>query len=90
MDTGTRGELIAASMSVGEIRDYLGVDSLAYIELDRLVTATGAPGAGFCTACLTGEYPIDVPITAAASGKGDDVEGVGVVGPAPRDASTRG
>ena len=43
MDTGSRSELLAADMSVGEIRDYLGVDSLAYLELDRLVAATGAP-----------------------------------------------
>lgn len=61
MDTGTRGELLAANMSVGEIREFLGVDSLAYLEIDRLLTATGAPGAGFCTACLTGEYPVEVP-----------------------------
>jgi amidophosphoribosyltransferase len=61
MDTGTRGELLAANMEVGEIKDYLGVDSLAYLDLDRLVAATGAPAAGFCTACLTGQYPVDVP-----------------------------
>jgi amidophosphoribosyltransferase len=61
MDTGDRGELLAASMTVEEIRDYLGVDTLAYLELDRLVDATGATGAGFCHACLTGEYPIAIP-----------------------------
>ena len=61
MDTGTRGELLAANMEVGEIEDYLGVDSLAYLDLERLVTATGAPASGFCTACLTGEYPVEVP-----------------------------
>ena len=37
-------ELLAADMSVGEIRDFLGVDSLAYLELDRLTAATGAVG----------------------------------------------
>ena len=42
MDTGRRSELLAADMSVGEIRDFLGVDSLAYLELDRLTAATGA------------------------------------------------
>jgi amidophosphoribosyltransferase len=61
MDTGTRGELLAANMEVGEIKEYLGVDSLAYLDLERLVAATGAPAAGFCTACLTGQYPVDVP-----------------------------
>ena len=50
-------ELLAADMSVGEIRDYLGVDSLAYLELDRLTTATGAPPESFCTACLSGDLP---------------------------------
>ena len=34
MDTGDRGELLAANMSVDEIRDYLNVDTLAYLTLD--------------------------------------------------------
>jgi amidophosphoribosyltransferase len=62
MDTGRRGELLAADLSVGEIRDYLGVDSLAYLELDGLTGATGAPSESFCTACLTGEYPVPVAL----------------------------
>jgi len=61
MDTGNRGELLAANMSVDEIREYLNVDSLAYLNLDRLLTATGATGAGFCDACLTGNYPVAIP-----------------------------
>jgi amidophosphoribosyltransferase len=65
MDTGQRSELLAADMSVGEIRDFLGVDSLAYLELDRLLTATGASPTSFCTACLSGEYPVPVPETDA-------------------------
>ena len=35
LDTGKRSDLLAADMSVGEIADYLGVDSLAYLDLDR-------------------------------------------------------
>jgi amidophosphoribosyltransferase len=54
--------LIAANMEVGEICDYVGADSLAYLSLDALVAAIGVPGAGFCTACLTGAYPVDVPV----------------------------
>jgi len=61
MDTGTRGELIAANLTVSEIRDYLGCDTLAYLDLDRLVTATGVASRGFCSACLTGSYPVPVP-----------------------------
>ena len=46
LDTGKRSDLLAADMAVGEIRDYLGVDSLAYLDLDRLVAATGSPARG--------------------------------------------
>jgi amidophosphoribosyltransferase len=62
MDTGERGELLAASLTVEEIRSYLGADSLSYLAIDRLVAATGAVGAGFCTACLTADYPVAVPV----------------------------
>jgi amidophosphoribosyltransferase len=63
IDTGDRSELLASSLSIEEIRDYLNVDTLAYIQLDRLITATGAPRAGFCDACFTGRYPVPVPVT---------------------------
>jgi len=63
MDTGRRGELLAADLSVGEIRDYLGVDSIAYLDLDRLTRATHAPATSFCTACLSNEYPVPVELT---------------------------
>jgi amidophosphoribosyltransferase len=63
IDIGTRGELLAANLSHGEIVNLLGVDSLAYLSLDRLITAIAAPGAGFCTACMTGEYPTSVDVS---------------------------
>jgi amidophosphoribosyltransferase len=63
MDTGNRGELLAANLTVDEIRRYVGADSLAYMAIDRLITAVGAAGAGFCDACLTGNYPTVVPLT---------------------------
>jgi amidophosphoribosyltransferase len=61
MDTGRRPELLAADLQVGEVREYLGVDSLAYLDLDRLVAATGSNAESFCTACLSGVYPVPVP-----------------------------
>src|SRR5256886_1032518 len=61
MDTGRRPELLAADLQVGEVREYLGVDSLAYLDLDRLVAATGSNAESFCTACLSGEYPVPLP-----------------------------
>ena len=65
MDTGDRSTLLAAGREVGEIADFLDVDSLAYLELDRLIEATGAPSDSFCTACLSGNYPTDVPVSDA-------------------------
>ena len=63
MDTGVRAELLAADLTIPEVRDYLGCDTLAYLELDQLISATGAARSGFCTACLTGEYPVPVPVS---------------------------
>jgi amidophosphoribosyltransferase len=63
IDIGDRAELLATQLeTVEDIRQYIGVDSLAYLSLDRLLGATGAPGAGFCHACFTGEYPVEVPV----------------------------
>ncbi|MGY9071804.1 MAG: amidophosphoribosyltransferase [Acidimicrobiales bacterium] len=61
MDTGTRGELLAANLNEDEICDYIGADSLAYLTLDRLLEATGADSGGFCAGCLTGDYPVEIP-----------------------------
>lgn len=63
MDTSDRSTLIAAHKSVEEIRDHLGADSLGYLSLQGLLESTGVSDAGFCTACLSGEYPTDLPET---------------------------
>jgi len=89
IDTGKRSELLAHNMTVDEIRDYLNVDSLAFITLDRLIASTGTSGAGFCDACFTGNYPIAVPV-ALTKGVLEASERVGHTGealpvPAPGD-----
>jgi amidophosphoribosyltransferase len=61
IDMSTREELVAAGMSVEEIREFIGADSLAYLSLPALLEATGAPSDTFCRACFDGEYPIPVP-----------------------------
>lgn len=61
IDTANREELIASSMSVEEIRKFIGADSLEYLTLESLVKATGREANEFCLACLDGKYPIDVP-----------------------------
>jgi amidophosphoribosyltransferase len=66
MDTSDRSTLIAAHLSVDEVRDHIGADSLGYLSLSGLQAATGAGGGGFCNACLSGDYPTDV---SGAAGK---------------------
>ncbi|MFH2219632.1 MAG: amidophosphoribosyltransferase [Pseudomonadota bacterium] len=60
IDFSTRGELIAACMSVEKLRDYLGLDSLYYLSLGGLLNSTGIenPENNFCKACFDGCYPI--------------------------------
>jgi amidophosphoribosyltransferase len=62
IDTPNRDELLGAHRSTEEIRDFLGCDSLDYVTLEHLVEAIAAPDAGFCDACLTGNYPTRVPV----------------------------
>ena len=66
MDTSDRSTLIAAQMNVVQIRQHLGADSLGYLSLAGLLSATGVEDGGFCNACLSGEYPTDV---SGAAGK---------------------
>jgi amidophosphoribosyltransferase len=61
MDTSDRSTLIAATLEVEEIREHIGADSLGYLSLQGLLDATGVADAGFCTACLSGNYPTDIP-----------------------------
>jgi len=61
IDMSTRGELVAADLSVGEIRQFVGADSLGYLSLEGMVDATGSPKEDFCRACFDGEYPIPIP-----------------------------
>ncbi len=62
IDTPDRNELLASIKTLDEIVEFLDVDSLEYLTLDHLVQAVDAPGAGFCDACLTGNYPVPVPV----------------------------
>ena len=61
MDFGDTKQLLAANLDVEGIRTYLGVDTLSYIDLDRLLASTGADPDSFCSACFTGDYPLAGP-----------------------------
>ena len=60
IDIPTKDELIASNKTVEEIRDYLGVDSLSYLSMDRLNACLGQDAPNFCSACFSGDYPIPI------------------------------
>lgn len=51
-------KLIANQQTHQEICDYLGADSIGYLDVDGMVRATGLEKNSFCMACFNGEYPI--------------------------------
>ncbi|MGF1489489.1 MAG: amidophosphoribosyltransferase [Prochloraceae cyanobacterium] len=61
IDTDNQDQLIAATKSVRDIADKIGVDSLAYLSWEGMLAVTGEDPKNFCSACFTGDYPIDVP-----------------------------
>ncbi len=62
IDLADPDEMIASNHSVEEIRAKIGATSLAYLSHDGLVAATKRPESELCRACLTGNYPTDVPV----------------------------
>lgn len=60
IDTPTRDELIAHRHSVDEIREILGADSLGYLSLEGLARTGASLKRGFCDACFSDNYPVDV------------------------------
>jgi amidophosphoribosyltransferase len=67
IDFASRAELIAGSLTLEEIRESIGADSLGFVSLEGLVEATTLPAGQLCLGCFTGEYPI--PVTPAEQGK---------------------
>ncbi|MCL1976116.1 MAG: amidophosphoribosyltransferase [Firmicutes bacterium] len=59
-DIDSQDKLIACKYSVEEIAQILGVDTLGYLRLEDLPNLTPNYTAGFCTACFTGQYPLDI------------------------------
>ena len=61
VDTPERAKLLAAQMSVEQMRDYINADSLAFISIEGLYRALGderdAAAPQRCDACFTGDYP---------------------------------
>lgn len=61
-DIDSKENLIANQMSIDEIREHLGADSLEYLSLDNVRKIVADYGINdFCDGCFTGKYPIEVP-----------------------------
>lgn len=61
-DIDSKENLIANQMSIDEIRQHLGADSLEYLSLDNVRKIVADYGVNdFCDGCFTGKYPIEVP-----------------------------
>ena len=58
VDTPHTDELIAANLSIEEVRRFIEVDSLGYLSLAGMIEATGIEKDSACTACWTAKYPI--------------------------------
>ncbi len=63
IDTPDRDELLGARLTTEEMTAHIGADSLAFLSLEHLMEAVGAPGPGqgYCDACLTGLYRTELP-----------------------------
>ena len=62
VDTPERAKLLAAQMTVPQMADFIGADSLAFISVDGLYRALGEDmreeaQPQYCDACFTGDYP---------------------------------
>ena len=59
IDTPSREELIAASMSIEEITEATTADSVGYLSVEGMhLAVSGTSNGGYCDACFTGDYPV--------------------------------
>lgn len=58
IDTADRGELIAANMSIEEIREYINADTLDYLYVENMLSTFSERCQHSCLACFNGDYPI--------------------------------
>jgi amidophosphoribosyltransferase len=61
VDTPSREELIAATHTLDEIRDFLEADSVAYLSLEGLLSTVQSEQSSYCRSCYTGQYPVEFP-----------------------------
>src|SRR3954462_10456056 len=61
VDTPRKSELIGATHTIDEIREFLEADSVACLSLEGLLSAVNTERSSYCTSCYTGVYPVEFP-----------------------------
>ena len=61
VDTPRKSELIGATHTIEEIREFLEADSVAYLSLEGMLSAVKSEKSSYCTSCYTGVYPVAFP-----------------------------
>ena len=59
IDFPSKEELIASGKDIEKIRETIGLDGLYYLSLDGMLSSISLPPDEFCTACFTGNYPVE-------------------------------
>ena len=67
VDMGKHADLIAHKRTVDEICQFVGADSLYYLSLTGMMRAVGTQD-GYCQACFTGQYPVNVNVDTVKTG----------------------
>lgn len=61
IDMRTREQFAATGRTIEQIAEYLTADSVGYTSVKGLQDALDVPEQDLCLACLTGEYPTNIP-----------------------------
>jgi amidophosphoribosyltransferase len=61
VDTPSRKDLIGATHTIEQIREFVEADTLAYLSLGGMRDAVGDQQSSYCTSCYTGVYPVSFP-----------------------------
>lgn len=60
IDTPHQKDLIAATMTLSQMQEYIGCDTLGFLSYGGLIEAIGLPEDELSLSCFTGEYPIAI------------------------------
>ncbi len=62
-DIDSKDKLIACQMTLPQITEHIGVDSLGYLSVEGVKSLADEADCNFCDGCFTGKYPAEIPTT---------------------------